>query len=71
MAVVVKIEENFWIREIQAAIVRDPVTGSVVGRSSQMNASVSRNIRTIASLRNLINNTCQTVLQWTYNKHLI
>ena len=57
MAVVVIIAVNFWIRGIHAAIVRDPVTGSVVGRSSQMNASVSSNIRTIASLRNLIQST--------------
>jgi len=53
MPVVVIIAVNFWIRGIQAAIVRDPVTGSLVGRSSQMNASVSNNIRTIASFRNL------------------
>jgi len=62
MAVAAIIVVNFWIRGIQAAIVRDPVTGSDVGRSSQMNASVSRNIRTIASLRNLISSTRQRVL---------
>jgi len=62
MTVVVIVVANFRIRGIQAAIVRDPVTGSVVGRSSQMNASVSRNIRTIASLWNLINSTRQRVL---------
>jgi hypothetical protein len=53
MPLIVIIAVNFWIRGIQAAIVRDPVTGSLVGRSSQMNASVNSNIRTIASLRNL------------------
>jgi hypothetical protein len=33
------------------------VLGSVMGRSSQMNASVSLNIRTRAALRNLQKNT--------------
>jgi hypothetical protein len=55
--VVVIINENLWIRGIKPAIVRVPVTGSLVGRSSQMNASVSRNIRTIAFLLKLIKNT--------------
>lgn len=46
-----------WIRGIQATIVKEPVSGSVVGKSSQMNASVSLSTRTIASPRNLWHRT--------------
>jgi len=38
----------FLMLVIQAAIVRGPVSGSLVGRFSQVNISVRRNIRTIA-----------------------
>jgi hypothetical protein len=51
--VLVIINEILSTRGIQAAIAKDPVSGSVWGRSSQMNASVSLNIRTRAALRNL------------------
>jgi hypothetical protein len=47
---------TLWIRGIQATIDRDPVSGSVRGRSSQMNASVNLNVLTRVDLRNLQNN---------------
>jgi hypothetical protein len=48
--------ETFLIRGIQAAIARDPVSGSVWGKSSQINASVSFNVLTRVALRNLQQN---------------
>jgi hypothetical protein len=47
---------TFWIRGIQATIATYPVSGSVRGKSSQMNASVSLNIRTTVALRSLQQN---------------
>jgi hypothetical protein len=59
---------TLWMSGIHAAIARDPVSGSVRGKSSQINASVNLNVRKTVALRNLRQNTIIRHIQRLSNR---